>query len=101
MTDLLTASKKAFRTLRHHQADISYVLPLRIIAQLKEAIDEEKQRRAGINSLEDEITTILFDANRINSLNEAGEIAGEIMALIASYLAYDEEAKESQGVEKS
>lgn len=99
--DLLQASKKAFRTLRHHSADISYILPLQILAQLKAAIEEEEERRAHLDTLQDDITAVLFDPHRIKSLNQAGEIADEIVALVTQYLAWDEHTEESQDVQES
>jgi hypothetical protein len=89
MTDLLTASKKAFRTLRDHQDDIAYILPLQAFVQLRQAITDEENRRAGLDTLHDDITSLLFHPSRIKSLTQADQIAEEIMALIASYLQYD------------
>ncbi len=101
MMDLLKASKKAFRTRSRHQADITYLLPLQILVQLKEAIEEEEDPRARIDTLQDDITVLLFDPQRINPLDRADEIAGIILDLMTSYLGYGEEPKESQGDESS
>ena len=46
MSDLLTVSKTALHLLEHHEADITYLPPLPIIEELREAIAEEEQRRA-------------------------------------------------------
>lgn len=82
MTDLLTASKKALRTLEHHEGDITYLAPLKLIEELREAIQEEEQRRVRTEPLRLEIYRILLDANRIASMTQADEIASEIIAII-------------------
>jgi hypothetical protein len=101
MTDLLAASKNAFRTLRHHQADIIYLKPLQILTQLKAAIEEEAQRRTHIDILRDEIVSVLLHPRRTNSLNQAGEMADGIVALVTRYLEWDGKVEESQSVESS